>query len=63
MFLKQNEETVFTSIFLSSLERIRNWNGIIDSMDLGLGGLRELDREAWHALVHGVSKSWTRLSD
>ena len=36
-----------------------------DSMDMGLGGLWELvmDREAWHAVVHGITKSWTRLRD
>ena len=40
-------------------------DGIIDSMDMGLGRLRELvtDREAWHAAVHGVTKSQTRLSN
>jgi len=40
-------------------------DGITDLMDVGLGELRELvmDREAWHAAIHAVAKSWTRLSD
>ena len=54
------------TLMLGKTEGRRRWlDGITDLMDMGLGGLQELvmNREAWRAVIHGVAKSQTRLSD
>ena len=46
-------------------QRMRGLDGIMDSMDMSLSKVQEMvkNREAWHAIVHGITKSWTQLSD
>ena len=72
-YLMQRADSFEKTLMLGKIEgrRRRGWqrmrwlDGITDSMNMGLGEVRELvvDREAWRAVVHGITKSWTCLSD
>ena len=71
--LMRRADSLETTLVLGKIEgrrrrgrqRMSCLDGVVDSMDVGLGGLRELvmDREAWRAAIHAVAESWTRLSD
>ena len=72
-YLMQKADSLEKTLMLGKIEgrrrrgrqRMRWLKGITDSMNMGLGGLWELvmGREAWRTVIHGVAKSWTRLSD
>ena len=71
--LMQRTDSLEKTLMLGKIEgrrrrgrqKMRWLDGIINTMDMGLGGLQEfvMDREAWRAAVHGITKNWTRLSD
>ena len=71
--LKPRTDSLEKTLMLGKIEdrrrrgpqRMRWLDGVTDSIDMSLGGLRELviDREAWRAVIHGVTKSWTQLSN